>query len=386
MNTRLERRGPATYSAADGRRPMILRALLLALLPLGLASAIEIRNEVLGESEIERRFLDARREKAARFRLARERARPGLSQVYHRQAAGDLDRAIARLEAGELLAARRISRRSLRERPYSDSGAGHLHVMMRTYAAAADMQRTRRTLVDLWERYPDYEDVRLALEEALTAAEVMQGRGMRFNLQAQDPRTVIEITDNYLAREPRMVFSFIERHGDRHGLAPRASLGVARAILAEGKSDNDVLHQARFAYDDFFARYPSSPLVFRALCEQAMSYLVAYRGAKYDVGVLITAASIIDQAEIYTRELPERIALVRRYRGLVRGWHQERDLYAARWYRKEDRPEDARYYYREVVERDPGSPHAVEAEREMEALPPAEAEGLGPVEDDDAGD
>jgi hypothetical protein len=181
-------------------------------------------------------------------------------------------------------------------------------------------------------------------------------------------------------------------HGDRDSIAPRSALGLARALLRTG--DKEELWLARREYERFCETYPTHPLIFAALCERALSYLVSYRGAKYEVGVLFSAAGIIDQAEIEAKGDPAKTKTVEAYRKRIRFWLQDRDLDVARWYRDRVIPglgwlmsptgiaddgwlKASRYFYREVVRRDSSSPQARNAARELEELPPPSADELG---------
>ena len=104
-------------------------------------------------------------------------------------------------------------------------------------------------------------------------------------------------------------------------IAPRAALGLARGqLLAGGKED---IFAARRAYEQFLEQYPNNSLTFTAICEYALSYLISYRGENYDLGALVLANAIIDQAEIETRGDAAKVAIVQAYRKRIRGWLQD---------------------------------------------------------------
>ena len=71
--------------------------------------------------------------------------------------------------------------------------------------------------------------------------------------------------------------------------------------------------------------------------------------------MLQQAESIIDTAELYAKEDPKRLEIVRRYRSLIRRWTQERDLNVAKWYTDRGISEAARIYFAETEKRDPSS-------------------------------
>jgi hypothetical protein len=256
---------------------------------------------------------------------------------------------------------------------------------------AGDIGGIYDSLLEIWYFYPDYAHLPMVMEVALGAAERQQNFQAKVNLFASRPKDVIDITGGYDLAETNKLYHFLARHGDRETIAPRAALGLARGLLCTHDRKEIVL--ARREYEDFLDAYPNHPLAFPALCELALSYLVVYGGDQHDVWVLFRAATIIDQAEIETHGVPELARIVENYRKRIRAWHQDRDLYVARWYR--DRASEwlgwlkcpappiaswvdgARYYYREVVKRDSGSEQARFAQLELEELPAPLAPLLG---------
>jgi hypothetical protein len=358
---------------------MRLRPLPCLFLAAALMGAEPSELDTRTEEEIQERYMADRSEAAAAYRQERARLLPGLPAAYHAAAGVGCDAARAALIAGRLLEARQTARATLRDHPYAERAAELQHILLRTYAIAAnEIDATRLHLIDLWERHHEYEGVRMAMEEVLLAVETSQRLGMAIDLDASSPAEVVTVTNGYLAVSgPLKLLYFLRDHGDRCSIAPRATLGIARCLLARGTFDRDALQEARLAYDGFLTTYPDHPLIFTALLEQAVAYLVAYRGPRYDVGVLIFAAGIVDQAEIYTRNQPERIALVKRYRGIIRRCHQERDLFTAEWYHRREQSARARYYYQQVVDREPDSPAGRSAQAALAELPPATDRTLG---------
>jgi hypothetical protein len=175
-----------------------------------------------------------------------------------------------------------------------------------------------------------------------------------------------------------MFFRFLAEHGDYHDIAPRASLGLARSILIGGYTSRESRARARLAYLDLLQRYPESPLVFEALCEQALCHLLGFKGDRFDGGVLETASVIIDQAELYTDNRPERNALIDHYRALITRWRQHKDFQVARWYEAKGHEASALYYYRSTIAFDSGSETAAEARRSIARLEqPLAAEPVG---------
>ena len=216
-------------------------------------------------------------------------------------------------------------------------------------------------LYELWYYIPDYNNMPATMLEVMDATERTQNFTAAIDLEAEDPRDVIRLGSSSFSSEINRLFSFMELHGDRIEIAPRAAIGLARSLLRSG--DKDDIFLARREYEKFCETYPTHSLVFTALCERALSYLVSYRGQHY-------------------------------YRKRIRGWHQGRDLAVARWYRDRVTPGLAwlatpkghsnrpwlpasRYYYREVIRRDSGSEDGRTAQRELAELPLPTAAELG---------
>jgi hypothetical protein len=259
-------------------------------------------------------------------------------------------------------------------------------------AARGVISGVHNSLYQLWFYIPDYASMPEIMEIAMNAAERQQNFTASINLESADPREVIRLDGNSLQGEINRLFHFLELHGDRVQIAPRAAIGLARSLLRGG--DRDDLFLARREYEKFCETYPSHPLVFTALCERSLSYLISYRGEHYDVGSLISAAAVIDQAEIEADGDAGSIRIVEAYRVRIRSWHQDRDLQVARWYAERktiglswlaspkgetDRLwlQAARYYYREVIRRDSGSEPGRAAARELADLPLPTASELG---------
>jgi hypothetical protein len=247
-------------------------------------------------------------------------------------------------------------------------------------------------LYELWYYIPSYDGMPATMLEAMNAAERSQNFTSSIDLEAEDPRNVIRLGSSSSSSQLNRLFRFMEMHGDRIDIAPRAAIGLGRALLRSG--DRVEIFLARREYEKFCENYPTHPLVFTALCERALSYLVSYRGEHFDVGVLISAAAVIDQAEIEAAGDVDKIQLVEAYRKRIRAWHQGRDLAVARWYRERVTPGLAwlatpkghsgrmwltasRYYYREVIRRDSGSEQGRAAQRELAELPLPTASELG---------
>lgn len=339
----------------------------LAMAPLPTVSAEDFEGGSLTGDQIRDRFRVRAREQAAKFRVEFQKVRPTLTAEYQQQAQAAADEARRLMIALKLDSAIDFSEDAMSTYRFADAAPQILHTLMRSYAVTGRMVGARNALVDLWERYPGYDGIDTAMEEALTCAETLQQQGFFINLEAEKPEDVITVDSLLIGLQADDLFNFLAVNGDRETIAPRAQLALARALMAE--KNKDKILEARIAYDRFLLTYPQHELVFTALCELAVSHLLTYRGPKYDIGVLIDAAHLIDQAELYSKELPDRVALVKRYRQLIRKWHQERDLFAANWYRDTRRWAAARFYCQQVIERDPASETAREAQRLLADLP-----------------
>jgi len=275
--------------------------------------------------------------------------------------------------------------------PYAAVAGDLMSLELESFAKRDDISDLHDMLFKMWFYLPDYPDLPRVMELALVTAEKVQDFRKSVHLEEDSPSQVIQIEGESALQDVNQLFRFLVLRGDRETIAPRAAIGLARALLRSGDKDN--LYLARREYERFCETYPTHELVFTALCERALSYLVAYKGNNYDVGVLISAATIIDQAEIESKGRPENVLTVAAYRKRIRSWHQDRDLEVARWYRDRVRlglawlmcpgtADDswhggARFYYREVIRRDSGSEQARIAFRELNDLSLPTANELG---------
>jgi tetratricopeptide (TPR) repeat protein len=292
---------------------------------------------------------------------------------------------------GRTKRARRLADAGFERYPYSAVSGDLLAFVNSCYAKTGDITGVHGTVFKLWFYQPDYPRMTAVLEEALAAAEREQDFSALVDLEAEDPDEVIRLGGSAFSSDINKLFRFLLVHGDRETIAPRAQVGLARALLRT--KDKQELSQARREYEKFLETYPTHDLVFTVLCEQALSYLVAYKGNHYDVGVLFNAANIIDQAEVEAHADPKRIATVEAYRKRIRSWHQDRDLEVARWYRGMADPatgwlrspgtadppwhDAARYYFVQTIKRDSGSNQARQAQAEVDTLPAPQANPLG---------
>lgn len=369
-----------------------LAVLLLALSVLPLAAADFGKTPAAGEDQEEdRRYLERLEKEAAEFRLAR--ARSATDPAQDALARAQVEAAQAHLDAKEFARARKLARNAFKRYRYTADTrtAGDLKRIVVIAAARLDrVAETRQELARLWLFFPDYQEVGEAMMAALEAAERAQRFASVVHLERDDPAQVIDVVGTGLIEENDKLFRFLATYGDRVSVGARARLGLARATLLG--SDRRDISETRLAYEDFLGQYPRHELTFLALTELALAHLVTYRGEHYDVGALVQAGAVIDLAESETRGDPEKVALVQAYRTRIRGWHQDRDLQIARWYRGRHRPsglawlkepsdrdwdEATRFYYREVVRRDPASPQGRAARRELEALPAPGGDRIG---------
>ncbi|TVR08805.1 MAG: hypothetical protein EA401_13535 [Planctomycetota bacterium] len=341
---------------------------ILGLLLTGFPSPLTaVEDDFLTSEEMDDRSRERRREAAASFRVQYRAVRENLPENYQARAAAAFARTKELFTEGDFRRALRQGRRAYRSYRFADVAPEQAHLMMRIYAATGSPLRARDWLIDLWERYPGYPHIDQAMREALISARAMSRQGMSINLEAERPQDVVDVHDLRLVLAANDLFRFLAVHGDRQEVAPVANLGLARSLLARGGRRHTA--NARNAYADFLHTYPKHPLVFEALMEMSISHLVDYRGPRFDVGVLIDAAHIIDQAELYTEDQPERVEVVRTYRRQIRRWHQDRDLYAAEWYREHREWDASRYYYQWVVRREATSDQGLKAQRALDELP-----------------
>ena len=317
-----------------------------------------------------------RRELAAEYRL--RRAQFKAPEGYDAAAQQRLEEIEALYKHGEYKIARKLAERSYKsDFPYSIYAAHLLHAHIvgflprqlpegqkhRVYAA-----KIYGRLNDLWLRFPDYEGMRQAFTDVLEAAELIRTTGTVIDVHAETIQEAVKRDWGLHLNAALDLFNFLEVNGDKHHIAPRASMGIARIFLIQGTGDPRKLFMARAKYRQFISRYPNHELVFDALVERAYSHLIAYRGDKYDVGVLIEGAYILRQAELYTDKDQKRIDLITRLRALIRRSFQARDFQVAVWYQEKGHTDPAIYYYNEVVKRDPNSKIAKDAQRILAEL------------------
>ena len=394
------------------RLPRLL-CLLLVILGLPAVDAAQ-RNPAadVDDSEIEARYVTRIQEEAATYRLARSQVlvsaeSEALGEEYARQTQALLDTGAKQpLEHGyhwlspqwwfvnpsPFRRAQWLAEDGFAEVPYCRSSGELLALQVRALAKRGNISGLYNALYRLWYYIPDYANMPAVMEAAMDAAEREQNFTAAIDLLADDPRDVISLDGNSSMGEINRLFNFMVLHGDRVRIAPRAALGLARSLLRSG--DRDDLFLARREYEKFCETYPTDPLIFSALTDRALSYLVSYRGEHYDVGSLISAAAIIDQAEIEADGNKDRIRVVEAFRVRIRSWHQDRDLQVARWYAQRMQPglswlaapkgeterpwmQSARYYYREVIRRDSGSKAGRAAALELAELPLPTAGELG---------
>lgn len=366
---------------------MRLSLLLLSValwLPIQAVALDQSQPQSLSDEESDLKKFREIMEEAAEYRVARLTAPP--EQFSAEGAARYLAEARELLASGHEIRARWRAGSGFDEHPYAPQVGDILRTRLEGYAVGGNLSGVYETLLKLWLYLPDWEGTEEAMRRAADVAEREQDFAAAIDLDADDPSKVVTIDGSALLADSgtNSLFRFLARHGDRATVAPRAALGMARAQLISGS--RDAIFEARTAYEKFLDDYPSSPeYTFTAICEYALSYLVTYRGSSYDMGALVMANTIIDQAEIETRGDQARVRTVQAYRKRIRSWMQDRDLTVARWYRDRGLPwilrwirrpsgliswsDGARMFYDSVIARDPASTQARDAERERAELP-----------------
>jgi hypothetical protein len=370
----------------------LLRPLVPVLLTLCVAAtchgaAAGRINEVPDEIVAEEKAYADKMEDAAEYH--KNRVTAPKEQFDDARAEYFLERARRRLLTGSEIRARWWAEDGIDEVPYSSRIGDLIRMGLEGAAVQGSTSKVWDKLVLLWLWVPDYPGMGEAMERALGVAEDHQDFTKAVNLAADDPSKVISVDGRSFFNDTGTLrlFRFLALHGDKQTVAPRAALGSARSFLLSGSKDD--LFEARRAYEKFLEDFPSTELTFNALCEYALSYLVAYKGSEYDIGTLVYANAIIDQAEIEARGDKERQSTVQSYRRRIKGWTQERDLSVARWYRNRGTPwalqwlkmptgleqwdAGARLYYDEVVKRDATSNQGRAASGERQDLPAAQS-------------
>lgn len=355
------------------------------------------------DKEDEIKNLSKVQEEAAVYRLAKDRHTS--NPAYDNSATAYLTQARQIIATGEIqplegwyYGAFGVNRRArwlaldgFEEYPYSAVAGDLLATAIDGFSRAGDINGVHRHLVMLWFYLPDYPRMQEVMETAQTAAERVQNFESAVNLEASKPEDVVRVDGDSTLSDVVRLYRFNSQHGDRETVAPRAALGLARALM-HIKAARDIW-TARREYERFLDMYPDHPLTFNALCEQALCYLITYQGEDFDVGSLAGAALVINQAEVEARGDVVKLRKVEAYRKRIRLWHQDRDLAVARWYGDRVSPwlafiqrpgesseswnRGAHYYYRAVVNRDNVSVEGRAAAREKDRLPPPPADVLG---------
>lgn len=347
----------------------MIRALLLVLCTLCLSVPLQALDMDTEQGNERLNQLQARRERAADFRLRHSVFQAPAGFVA--DAASTLERAEAHWQAGEVKKTYKLSWKAYNDYRHAPSAPRLLHLFILAAIKRHKISYATRGLIDLWYRYPDYARIDELMLTVLDEAERLQNSSSIINLDASQPDAVINTDVEYDLYAADLLFYFLAEHGDLHQIAPRASIGLARSLLISGDGGKLRTLEARLAYQEFLFRYPDSNLVFRALSEMALTHLLLFRGERFDGGALAQAELIINQAELYIEGRPTRQALVRQYRELISRWRQRKDFSVAQWYQAKDHPEAALYYYRESLRYDPDSTLAQEARRAIAALEPA---------------
>lgn len=369
----------------------LLLALLICTLPAGETGGIKGGEQLDDESRSERRIQEFMRD-AAEYRLgaATHVATAGEAQI--------VDLAIARAEQAHLhggrswyqlwlispnTRARWYAEDAFDDHPYAPGIGRLLHYILDRRVEAKEVRGTTDALMRIWHFIPDYPNLGVAMRDALALAERLQDFEAAVDLEADDPAQVVKIKGEAFVFDLDDLLRFLSQHGDRERIAPRATIALARSLLLSG--ERETRWSARRAYEDFLERFPESPLAFEAVLEQALSWMVTYKGADYDVGALLAAKDLIDVAELEVGGDPARAALVAAYRKRLGSWLQDRDLSVAVWYAGRTRPswmtwlqrptwlndpdQGGRYYARQVIARGRTTRQAAQAEALLQQLP-----------------
>jgi hypothetical protein len=269
------------------------RLLLAGLLVLAMPATVRAMDATanpaaeIDTAEIEAKDLTRVQERAAAYRLGREKA--VTSPAGEEAAAAYLAQARAILATGSsqplesgwnrvwpwnwfpanARRARWLAQAGLGAYPYSRVAADLHATVLSSYAVAGDIGGIYDNLLEIWYFYPDYAHLPVVMEVALGAAERRQNFQAKVNLFATLPKDVIDISGGYDLTETNKLYHFLARNGDRETIAPRAALGLARGLLCTHDRKEIIL--ARREYEDFLDAYPNHPLSFPALCELALS-------------------------------------------------------------------------------------------------------------------
>jgi len=158
------------------------------------------------------------------------------------------------------------------------------------------------------------------------------------------------------------IFRQIVRTATFSDYSPRAQFNLAQALQAQGKYD-----EAELEYDLVKQNYPDSPSMPDALYQLGLCAQERALGSAYDNYEVKRAT---DAFREFVRRFPQA-PQVPQAKELIKdllGVEAEKSYSIGRYYERKDCPEGARIYYREVVDKFPGTSYASRAQERLDGL------------------
>lgn len=158
------------------------------------------------------------------------------------------------------------------------------------------------------------------------------------------------------------IFRQIVRTATFSDYSPRAQYNLAQALQAQGKYD-----EAELEYDLVKQNYPDSPAMPDALFQLGLCAQERALGSDYDNYEVKRATEAFRE---FVRRFPQA-PQVPRAQELIRdlsGVEAEKSYEIGRYYERKDCPEGARIYYREVVDKFPGTSYAAQAQARLDGM------------------
>ncbi len=158
------------------------------------------------------------------------------------------------------------------------------------------------------------------------------------------------------------VFRQIVRTATFSDYSPRAQFNLARALQMQGKYD-----EAELEYDLVRQNYPDSPSMPDALFQLGLCAQEQALGSNYDNFEVKRAT---DAFREFVRRFPEapQVPQAKELINDMLGVEAEKSYEIGRYYERKDCPEGARVYYREVLEKFPGTSFAAQAQERLDGL------------------
>ncbi|MCX6350222.1 MAG: outer membrane protein assembly factor BamD [Candidatus Aureabacteria bacterium] len=165
------------------------------------------------------------------------------------------------------------------------------------------------------------------------------------------------------------IFRQIVRTATFSDYSPRAQFNLAFALQEQGKYE-----EAELEYDLVKGNYPDSPVMPDALFQLGLCAREQSLGANYDQ---LEARKAVETFREFVRRYPDapQVPRARELLNDLVGQEAEKVYDIGRYYERKDCPAGAAIYYRQVVEKFPGSSFAARAQERLGGIKPSPEAG-----------